>query len=168
MGFKAPKLLLGWREWLALPELEIDAIKAKVDTGARTSALHADDIRIIRRGGEKRVRFRVAPLQSTRAREVEAPFAGFRRVRSSSGALEERPVITTEVVVGEERWPIEITLTARDMMGFRMLLGRQALRRRARVDPDRSFLTRPPLDPDDEEPSRSSRAPGRGAALEPD
>lgn len=157
MGFKPPKQLLGWREWLALPELAIEAIKAKVDTGARTSALHADDVRIVRRGGERVVKFRVMPLQGSDdgAHEVEAPLAGFRKVRSSNGAIERRPVITTAVVVGDERWRIQITLTSRDMMGFRMLLGRQALRRRARIDPERSFLTRPPLHPDEPEPERS-------------
>lgn len=137
-------IVCGWREWLVLPELSEQLIKAKVDTGARTSALHADDVRIVRRGGKRMVRFTVHPKQrSTRAEfSAIAPLVEVRHVRSSNGAIEERPVIETVVDLGGERWPIELTLTRRDVMGFRMLLGRQAIRHHALVDPGRSYLTR--------------------------
>ena len=138
-------LVVGWREWLRLPELGVEAIKAKVDTGARTSALHAENVRIVRgRSGRASVRFTVHPVQRSGKRAVEAvaPLVGERRVTSSSGSRELRPVIRTVVNIGSLEWPIEITLTRRDVMGFRMLLGRQALRGRAVVDPGRSFLTR--------------------------
>jgi hypothetical protein len=143
----APKIVIGWREWLRLPELGVHRIKAKVDTGARTSALHAENVRYVRRRGERWVRFTVHPFQRTHAGAVEAaaPLVEERRVRSSSGVQELRPVVETLVVIGEREWPIELTLTRRDVMGFRMLLGRQALRRFAVVDPGRSFLTRKPI-----------------------
>lgn len=138
------KAVIGWREWLRLPQLGVDLIKAKVDTGARTSALHADDIRIVRRGGRRFVRFTVHPKQRSRRVAVEAiaPLVAERRVRSSSGDSEVRPVIVTRVNVGGDEWPIEISLTRRDVMGFRMLLGRQALRGHTVVDPGRSYVTR--------------------------
>jgi hypothetical protein len=135
---------VGWREWLRLPELGVEWIKAKVDTGARTSALHAENVRIVRRGGQRWVRFTVHPMQRSKRLRVEAvaKLVGKRRVTSSSGSQELRPVIVTRVHVGSEEWPIEITLTQRDVMGFRMLLGRQALRGHVVVDPGRSYLTR--------------------------
>lgn len=138
------KIVVGWREWLRLPDLGVKLIKAKVDTGARTSALHAEDLRFVSRGGRRYVRFTVHPKQRQRRTKVEAvaPLVGHRRVRSSSGESEERPVIATRVDVGGEVWTIEVTLTRRDVMGFRMLLGRQALRGHAVVDPGRSFVTR--------------------------
>ena len=138
------KIVLGWREWLRLPELGIVRIKAKVDTGARTSALHAHDIRYVRRGGQRMVRFTVHPLQrSTRgAISAVAPLVDERHVRSSVGHEELRPVILTTIDVGGQLWAVEITLTKRDVMGFRMLLGRQAIRGHAIVDPGRSFITR--------------------------
>ena len=145
MATPPSKQLLGWREWLALPDLGVSRIKAKIDTGARTSALHAEDIRIIRRrGGERVVKFTVLPDQRSHdgAHEVEAPFVGYRKIRSSNGRVENRPVIATTADVGGVLWDIEITLTRRSLMGFRMLLGRQALRTRARIDPARSFVTR--------------------------
>jgi hypothetical protein len=135
---------VGWREWVALPDLGIPEIKAKVDTGARSSALHAFDIRAFRRAGVDRVRFRVHPVQRNTAVtvEAEAEVVDERWIRSSHGHGTLRPVIRTEVVWGQERWPIELTLIGRDEMGFRMLLGRQAVRNRFLVDPGRSFLGR--------------------------
>ncbi len=141
---KRVELIVGWREWLRLPDLGVSQIKAKVDTGARTSALHAENVRFVRRGERRLVRFTIHPQQRSKRFAIEAiaPLVGERRVKSSSGALETRPVIVTRVNVGGVEWPIEITLTQRDFMGFRMLLGREALRRYAIVDPGRSFVTR--------------------------
>ena len=132
---------IGWREWVALPELGIPAIKAKIDTGARTCALHAFDVELFRRRGQAMVRFKVHPLQRDSKTTVrcEAVLLERRRVKSSSGQADERLVIVTPIEILGERWPVEITLARRDSMGFRMLIGRQALRRRFVVDPSRSF-----------------------------
>ena len=137
------KRVVGWREWNALPDLGIDRIKAKVDTGARSSSLHAYGMERFRRRGKSMLRFKVHPMQREHKLVVaaEAELLEMRKVRSSSGAESLRPVIVTDVQIGEERWPIELTLTRRDAMGFRMLLGRQAVRRRLLVDPGASFLT---------------------------
>lgn len=134
--------VVGWREWLSLAELGIDRIKAKVDTGARTSALHAFDMETFEVEGAAWVRFRVHPIQRDRRTIVEAaaPLVDERWVRSSSGRSTLRPVIRTEVVLGDRRWPIVLTLVRRDLMGFRMLLGREAVRHHFLVDPGRSFL----------------------------
>lgn len=133
---------LGWREWAQLPQLGVQAIKAKLDTGARTSALHAFGLKPFERDGIAMVRFTIHPLQrsSGSAVSVEAALADERRVRSSDGRAELRPVIETDLQLGGERWPIELTLTSRDEMGFRMLLGRQALKGRVVVDSGRSFV----------------------------
>lgn len=133
---------IGWREWLALPALGIWAIKAKIDTGARSSALHAFDIERFDRDNQPMVRFKVHPFQRSNDNVIvaEAPLAGERFVRNSGGIETLRPVIITEVELAGERWPIELTLTPRDAMGFRMLLGREAVRRRYLVDPGRSYL----------------------------
>lgn len=144
--------VIGWREWVSLPELGIEAIKTKVDTGARSSSLHAYDIQRFRRRGRSMVRFRVHPIQRD-ARftvEAEAPLIDLRKVRSSSGTTSLRPVILTDVELLERRWAIEVTLTRRDAMGFRMLLGRQAIRGRFSVDPGRSFVAGRIPPPEDE------------------
>lgn len=138
------RVTIGWREWVGLPDLGVTAIKAKVDTGARTSALHVTDLARFDRDGRPWVRFRVHPLQRSDepAVEAEAALVERRPVRSSSGHTEHRLVIRTTMTIGPASWPIEVTLTRRDAMGFRMLLGRQAVRSRVLVDPGRSFLTR--------------------------
>lgn len=140
---KRAPLQIGWREWVGLPELGVQMIKAKIDTGARSSALHAYNIRPFEKDGQKWVAFELHPMQRDNnvVIECEAPVLGERHVRSSSGTLQRRYVIRTMLELGVRRWPIELTLTARDQMGFRMLLGRTALRRRAIIDPSRSFLS---------------------------
>jgi hypothetical protein len=136
--------VIGWREWVALPDLGVAAIKAKVDTGARTSSLHAFAVEEFRAKGRDMVRFEIHPRQRSRRGTVtvEAEVLDVRSVKSSTGHRQRRLVIETDVVLLGERWPIEITLASRDAMGFRMLLGRQALRGRFQVDPGRSFLGR--------------------------
>jgi hypothetical protein len=131
--------IIGWREWIALPELGIEAIKVKTDTGARTSALHAYDVEI---EGD-RVRFKVNPMQRDTKRVVScsALLIDKREVRSSTGRVTRRPVIQTRLSLMGKSWPIELTLVPRDRMGFRMLLGRQAIRGRYIVDPGRSYLS---------------------------
>ena len=133
--------VIGWREWVALPDLGIQSVKAKVDTGARTSSLHAYDVEEFRRGGRDMVRFVVHPEQrSTKETiECEARLIDRRKVKPSSGHSELRPVILTEVELMGQRWKVELTLTNRDAMGFRMLLGRQATRGRFLVDPGSSY-----------------------------
>ncbi|MEZ6197852.1 MAG: RimK/LysX family protein [Planctomycetota bacterium] len=134
--------VIGWREWVALPEFGVSSIKAKVDTGARTSSLHAYDVEEFVRGRKRWVRFTVHPEQRdvSETIRVTAPLKEHRRVRSSTGHTERRPVVWTTVEILGDRFEIEITLTNRDVMGFRMLLGRQAIRGRFVVDPGRSFL----------------------------
>jgi hypothetical protein len=141
--------VIGWREWLALPDLGVDRIKAKVDTGARTSSLHVDDLEFFQKGRERWARFAVHPLQRSRRVEVfaEAAVLEERGVRNSGGAVEVRPVIRTTAALPGRLWTVELTLTNRDQMGFRMLLGRQALRRRFLIDPAHSFLAGEPEHP---------------------
>lgn len=146
---EAPRLplwVIGWREWLALPDLLVPRIKAKIDTGARTSALHAFDVERFRRRGADWLRFQVHPVQRNDRDivEAEARMIDERLVRDSGGKSERRPVIETTAKILEREWPIELTLTNRDAMGFRMLLGRQALRGAFLVDPQRSFLAGSP------------------------
>lgn len=137
--------LIGWREWLALPELKIERIRAKIDTGARTSALHATEIVTFTRDGERWVSFTVKPRAGgarDRAKVTcEARLLDRRKVKNSGGGAETRCVIATPVVIGRKRFEIEITLADRAEMGFEMLFGRTALRKgRFLVHPSRSFL----------------------------
>jgi hypothetical protein len=137
------KLTIGWREWLALPDLGIQAIKAKIDTGARTSALHTFGLEPFEQDGILKVRFGIHPLQRRKDIEIKciADVVDRRRVTSSDGQSERRYVIRTAVTLDTFKWPIELTLTNRKSMRFRMLLGRVAIAGRLLVDPAKSYLT---------------------------
>ncbi len=135
-------ITLGWREWVGLPDLGIRQIKAKVDTGARTSALHAFELRPYLENGRERVEFSIHPLQkdSDTVITCTADIVDQRVVTDSGGHKEERYVIQTTLALGRDTWPIEMTLTGRDDMSFRMLLGRTAIKNRAVVDSGRSYV----------------------------
>lgn len=135
-------LTLGWREWVGLPDLGIRQIKAKVDTGARTSALHAFEVSTFEENGLERVEFLIHPIQKDddTVATCRADIIDKRIVTDSGGHREERYVIQTPVTLGPHTWPIEVTLTARDSMRFRMLLGRTAIKSRAVVDSGRSYV----------------------------
>ena len=137
----AAPFILGWEEWVALPELGLLAVKAKVDTGARTSALHARFVEPFGSGRAAKVRFGVQPIP--RRADVEivctARVVDRRDVTSSNGERETRYVISTPMRIGDREWPIEVTLTNRDAMSYRMLLGRQAIGVGILVDPAASF-----------------------------
>jgi hypothetical protein len=132
---------VGWREWIALPDLGVRRIKAKLDTGARSSALHAFNVQPVERDGGLWVQFDVHPLQ--RNDEVYktclAEAVDYRWITNSGGGREKRFVIVTALQMGGEAWPVEVTLTDRDQMGFRMLIGRTAMERRLVIDPTVSY-----------------------------
>lgn len=139
--------LLGWREWVGVPEMRIPWIKAKIDTGARTSSLHAFDIEEFTEDGIPYVKFLVRPWQASveDITEVVAKVHDRRAVRSSSGHVEDRIVILTKLKIAGRTITSEITLTNRDEMGFRMLIGRETLRQGFIVNPAKSFLgAKPP------------------------
>ncbi|MEZ5502954.1 MAG: ATP-dependent zinc protease [Halioglobus sp.] len=133
---------VGWREWIGLPDFDIPRIKAKIDTGARTSALHAFRVEPFSRDSQPWVRFAIHPVQADTQLEVEceAPVIDQRTVRDSGGHDELRYVIAARITLGEDQIDCEVTLTDRDSMTFRVLLGRTALRGRYLVDPGRSYL----------------------------
>lgn len=137
------KILVGWREWLALPELGIPGIKAKIDSGARTSAIHTFELDAYRDKGAPKVRFAIHPLQRNTNIEIycEADVVDRRLVRDSGGHQEKRFVIQTTFQLGGVFWDAEITLTNRDNMVFRMLLGRTAMANHFVIDPAKSYLT---------------------------
>jgi len=141
---KRGKKVLGWREWVRLPDLNVGRIKAKIDTGARTSCLHAFEITPFTRDGHTYVNFIVHPVQRQSKPEIKctARVVDYRGVTDSGGRVEQRYVICTYLKLGASRWEIELTLTNRDQMGFRMLIGRQALKGRYLVDTGRSFIAR--------------------------
>lgn len=135
--------IIGWREWVALPALGIQLIKAKIDTGARTSALHAFSLKPFAQNGINKISFDIHPLQHNTDEIITcvATVVDRRLVTDSGGHEEERYVIQTPISIAGQTWSIEITLTERENMLFRMLLGRSALRKRFIVNPARSFVT---------------------------
>lgn len=134
------ELLVGWCEWASLPQLDIEQIQLKVDTGARTSALHAVEIETFQRDGVDWLRFVTKPSrQSNASLTCEAPLLEYRTVSNSGGHKQRRPVIRTELCLGGRHWPIDITLTDRSSMRFPMLLGRRAMTQ-LRVDPNLSYV----------------------------
>ncbi len=139
---EASKFIVGWREWLALPDLKIPGIKAKVDTGARTSALHTHDYEVFDKDGDKWVRFHLHPLKRRTSLELscEAPVVDYRQVKDSGGHTEKRPIICTTAKIASFEWQIEVSLTNRESMKFRMLLGRTALSGLFVVDPQSSYI----------------------------
>ncbi|BCS96665.1 hypothetical protein DSLASN_22970 [Desulfoluna limicola] len=146
---KVLRPVIGWREWIELPDLGVKSIKAKIDTGARSSSLHAFDIKIYRQGEDQWARFQINPVQHKTGHPVtvDARILEFRSIRSSNGVSMMRPVIVTNIAFLGATWPIELTLSNRDEMGFRMLLGREAVRGRFLVDAGSSFLGgKPPRD----------------------
>ena len=138
---EADLIVVGWREWVSLPELGL-TLKAKVDSGARTSTLHAFELEEFKRDGRDMVRFSIHPIQNNTDKVCvcEAELVDMRMVSDSGGHRELRPVIRADIELGGQRWPIELTLTARDNMKFRMLLGRTAMHGRITIDPEASFL----------------------------
>jgi hypothetical protein len=136
------KMVIGWREWVQLPDLGVSEMKAKVDTGADNSSLHAFNLERFERDGMEYVRFEIHPKQRSRKPSIncEAPLAMEKKVKNPGGRTELRPVIRTRVVVAGEELEALINLTSRDEMGFRMLLGRRAVRNRFVIDPGRSYL----------------------------
>ena len=133
--------VIGWREWVKLPDLGVKLIKVKVDTGARSSSLHAFDVEDFSRDNEDWVRFKIHPVQRENEKVVqaEAKVLEYRSVRSSSGKASTRPVIITNLELLGNVYAVELTLANRDEMGFRMLLGREAFRRRFLVDAGNSY-----------------------------
>ena len=138
-----PKTTIGWREWIVLPDLGIPAIKVKIDTGARTSSLHTHFIEPFETGGKQKVRFGIRPLRKRKDIEFicEADLLDIRRVKDSGGHTEMRHFIRTTVLLANRRWMIDISLTSRKGMLFRMLLGRTALADGFLIDPGQSYIT---------------------------
>ena len=139
---KREKKVVGWKEQVALPDLKIKSVIAKIDTGANLATIDADDIKFVTRKDVKYVKFTVKKRNNT-VRKTSAPLAGFKRIRSSNGDVERRPYIKTDILMDGITKNIELTLTDRGPMDYTMLIGRKALGRRWIVNPSISFLTKP-------------------------
>ncbi|MEC4114679.1 30S ribosomal protein S6--L-glutamate ligase [Myroides pelagicus] len=161
------KVIVGSEEWCSFPTFNIPAIKARVDSGAKTSALHAVNIIPFDKDGEKWVKFDVNPLQNNGKTIIscEAKVVDKRIVKSSSGSRESRYVIRTNIVLNEASWEIEVTLTNRDSMGYRMLLGREAMSGRILVDPEKNFLLGQPTTEKLEEYYNKSKSDKKGLRI---
>ncbi len=139
---KKTRPMIGWREWADLPDFDVTGVNAKIDTGAKSSAIHAFRIREVVIDGVDYAEFFLHPVQRRKKPEIycRAPLVDRRVIRSSNGQEEERYVVETRLRLGERLWKIDLTLTNRDAMGFRLLLGRDALRRKFYIDPGASYL----------------------------
>lgn len=139
---RPPDLIVGWREWVGLPALNIDAIRAKIDTGARSSSLHAKKIELFEQDGQNWVRFEVVLDRAHERGRIPcvAPVSDIRSIKNSFGVSEERVIIRTLLQISSGVWPVEVSLADRENMTFPALLGRTALRKHAVVDPGRSYL----------------------------
>jgi hypothetical protein len=139
---KRERQIIGWREWVALPDLGVTEVKAKVDTGADNSSLHAFNMKRFSDDGVEKVRFEIHPRQRKRKPSIEcmAEVVGERRVKNPGGRTEIRPVIRTTLIIAGQELEALVNLTTRDEMTFRMLLGRRTVRRHFVVDPGRSYL----------------------------
>ncbi|WP_350335083.1 ATP-dependent zinc protease family protein [Coralliovum pocilloporae] len=138
---RVPKQEIGWREWIALPDLGLPELKAKIDTGARTSAVHASGMRAFVQDGKDYVEFSIRLPGKNRKQTVVSPLLDQREIKNTSGVPAKRFVIETTLIMGARRWPIELSLADRANMGFELILGRTAIRRRGLlVNPGRSFL----------------------------
>ena len=136
-----PLLVIGWHECISLPELGLLDFAVKVDTGAKTTALHADNIELFKRDGDKWVRFTAPSILGTPAQTCEFPVFTKRDITNTSGSPENRIVIRTPMVLAGRRWKIDVSLTDRGSMQFPLILGRRALRRRnIAVHPGKSYL----------------------------
>ncbi len=135
-------ITVGWIELASLPELSIPAIRVKVDTGARTSALHVTNLERFERQGEGFASFDVHPMRRYQAHTVrcQAPVIGEKKVKSSGGHVQIRPVVVTSLCIAGQTWTIQVTLTNREKMRFKMLLGREAMREKIEVDPGAQYL----------------------------
>ncbi len=140
--YKAPPMMIGWREWVRFPDLGNAIVKAKVDTGAQTSAIHAWNIEVKEKKKQKVAFFDLHPFQDDNKTVIHtsAPVVDIRKIKSSNGQVQERIVIQTPMELAGRVWSIEMTLTRRDEMGFRMLLGRTAMQGQLIVDVSQSFL----------------------------
>ena len=139
---KREKKVVGWKEQVALPDLKIKSVIAKIDTGANLATIDADDIKFVTRKDVKYVKFTVKKRNNT-DRKTSAPLAGFKRIRSYNGDVERRPYIKTDILMDGITKNIELTLTDRGPMDYTMLIGRKALGRRWIVNPSISFMTKP-------------------------
>ncbi|MFT6220346.1 MAG: ribosomal protein S6--L-glutamate ligase [Rickettsiales bacterium] len=136
------KIIIGWQEVISLPEIGLPAIKVKVDTGAKTSSLHAENVQYLKKGSKKYVSFDVHPVQKHKEITIhcQAELKEKRNVKSSSGCEENRPMITTTMKIGGQIFEIDLNLTKRDYMKSRMLLGRDAMKGNIIIDPEEKFL----------------------------
>ena len=138
---EASQAIVGWREWVALPQAGVDWVKAKIDTGARSSSIHAFDLEILEQDDREWVRFSIHPWQRSdeEAHELTLPLLDRREVRSSNGQTEQRYAVAMDVTLAGRTITTVMTLSNRDEMGFRMLIGREALERGFLVDSSRSY-----------------------------
>lgn len=134
--------IVGWRERVSLPDLGIHKINAKIDSGAKTSSLYAKDLNFYQKDGKQYVRFSIQPSKASESghKTASAEVLEYRRIKSSNGQVERRPVIVTKIKFQKQEWLAEVTLTSRENMKYPMLLGRQAMNNRFLINPGRSYL----------------------------